>query len=71
MSFDHIPTEEIKKDIADTWAEIRTMEREEAGYRLVGDRMSVFRADARRDGVKERQVFIEKLEAILKKRGVV
>lgn len=69
MSFDHIPTAEVKKDIADTWAEIKKMEREEAGYRMIGDRMSVFRADARRDGIKERHVFIEKLEVILKQRG--
>jgi excinuclease UvrABC helicase subunit UvrB len=66
----HIPTEEIERDIADTEYEIETMQREEAGYRLVGDKLSVYRADARRDGIKRRQEFIAKLRELLKSRGV-
>lgn len=69
MSNDHIPTSEIRQDIADTLAEIATMEREEKGLRMIGDRMSVFRADARRDGIKERREFIAKLQGILAARG--
>lgn len=65
MNFDHISTAEIQQDIADTLAEIKAMEREEQGLRLIGDRMSVFRADARRSGIQERIAFIKKLEAIL------
>lgn len=70
MEHDHIPTEEILKDIEDTEHEIETIKRQEQGFRLVGDRMSVFRADARRYGIKERQEFILKLNGILKSRGV-
>jgi len=64
---DLISTEEIKKDIRDTQIEINQMEREEKGFRVVGDRWSVMRADARITGIKERKEFIEKLERILKK----
>jgi hypothetical protein len=67
---DHIPTEEIKRDIADTEAEIVTMEREMEGLRLIRDRLSHFKADARRDGIQRRQEFISKLKAILTERGV-
>jgi hypothetical protein len=66
---DHIPTEEIKQDIFDTGREIADMRREEEGYRLIGDRMSLFRADARRSGIREREEFIAKLVALLKARG--
>lgn len=69
MSNDKIPTDEIKNDIADTLHEITQMKREEQGFRLIGDKMSLFRANARRDGIVERKVFIEKLEGILKERG--
>ena len=65
----HIPTEEIIKDIRDTEAEIVQLEREEQGLRLIGDRMSVFRADARITGIRERKEFIEKLKKILKERN--
>ena len=68
MKNDHIPTSEILKDIADTQAEINQMEREEKGYRQIGDRMSIFRADARVSGIAERREFIAKLEDILKAR---
>lgn len=67
-SNDHIPTDEILKDIADTEYEIETMEREIKGLSMMSDRMSHFRADARRSGIKERQAFIEKLKKIIQDR---
>lgn len=69
MANDHIPSSEIRKDIADTEAEIAVMEREEAGLRLIGDRWSVMRADSRLIGVRERREFISKLRDILYQRG--
>jgi len=63
-----IPTEDIENDIADTQAEIQVMEREIKGFRLLGDRWSMMRADSRETGIKERKDFIEKLEAILEVR---
>ena len=66
---DHIPTADILQDIQDTQQEIITMTKEEAGLRMVGDRMSIFRADARRAGIAERKEFIRKLESILSARG--
>jgi hypothetical protein len=69
MSADHISTEEIERDIADTEAEIVTMQREMDGLRLIGDRMSLFRADARRYGIQERREFIDKLQEILRGRA--
>ncbi len=64
----HIPTSEIEQDIADTEAEIIQMTREAAGYDLIGDRMSRFRADARRSGIRERKEFIDNLRQILEAR---
>ncbi len=64
----HISIEEIKKDIADTQAEIIVMKREIKGFRLIGDRWSIFRADGRESGIKERLKFIEDLKAILEVR---
>ena len=66
----HIPTEEIEQDILDTQNEIITMKREIKGYRLIGDRMSIFRANARESGIRERKEFIEKLEMILAERAI-
>jgi hypothetical protein len=66
----HIPTEEILKDIKNTEAEINQMLREVEGFRLVGDRMSQFRADNRINRIKERYIFITKLEKILNLRGI-
>lgn len=65
-----IPTSEIKQDIIDTEREILQMEKELAGYMLIGDKLSMFKADARRSGIRERQVFIEKLQKILIDRGI-
>jgi hypothetical protein len=67
----HIPTAEIERDIAETEYEIANMTREMEGFRMVGDRMSQFRADARRVGIAERQRFIEKLHTLLRLREVV
>jgi len=66
----HISNEEVKKDISDTLVEIHQMEREEKGFRIVGDRLSVMRADHRKQGIKDRNEFIEKLKDILFQRGV-
>ena len=67
---DHIPSEEIRQDIRDTEREIENMEREEKGYReMTHDRLAQFRADARRQGIQKRKVFIGKLQGILKERG--
>ncbi len=68
VSNDHIPTEEIEKDIADTIHEIETMKREVEALRVLGDRMSHFRADSRVNGIEERKVFVEKLRRILETR---
>lgn len=69
MKHDHIPSSEVIQDIKDTLAEISRMEREEKGFRLVGDRWSVMRADSRRSGISERKVFVDKLKEILRERG--
>lgn len=68
MSY-HVPTAEVLKDIADTEAEIVQMEREIEGHLLIGDRLSRFRADAKRSGIKDRREFIARLENLLKERG--
>lgn len=65
MSNKHILTEEILKDISDTEYEIQIIEREMIGLRMMSDRMSHFRADARVSGIAERKLFIEKLKKIL------
>lgn len=64
----HISTKTILEDISDTKIEIITMRREIKGFELLSDRMSMFRASARRTGIKEREEFIEKLEKILEMR---
>jgi len=68
MMNEHIPTSEIEKDILDTKREISQLEREVKGYRLIGDKMSMFRADAKASGIKEREAFIHKLEILLNAR---
>jgi hypothetical protein len=52
----HISDDEIRQDIADTRAEIVTLEREIHGLRIINDRMSNFRADAKESGIKERKI---------------
>jgi len=65
---DHISTSEIKQDISDTLAEIRQMKVEYHSFRILPDRWSTMRAEHRKDGIARREVFIEKLEKILKDR---
>ena len=67
---DHISNEEIEQDITDTKAEIIDMERKIKGYELIGDKMSIFRADGMRGGIRERQIFIEKLTQLLLSRNL-
>jgi hypothetical protein len=64
-----IPSEEVRQDIRDTEREIADLTREEAGLRMIGDKLSVFRADARASGIRERAAFIVKLKALLSARG--
>jgi chaperonin cofactor prefoldin len=61
----HIPTSTILKDIEDTRREIVGLEKVEEGYKLVGDRMALFRADATAREIRERHEFIKRLESIL------
>lgn len=73
---DHIPTAEIEQDIADTEHEIAVMQREVVAFEMVPResrdfKMSRFRADARRDGIKKREEFISKLRALLAERREV
>lgn len=67
----HIPTSEVLQDIADTETEILTWEREIYGFRLLGDRWSQMRADARSTRIREAKEFIAKLQEILKLRGAL
>lgn len=64
----HISNEEIEKDIRDTEAEITVLYREIDGLRMIGDKMSVFRADGKQSSIIERENFINKLKAILEVR---
>ena len=64
----HIPTAEIRQDIIDTENEIMEFKRQEEGYRLIGDKMSIFRADGKRTGIVHRKAFVAKLKIILKER---
>jgi len=71
----HIPTEEIKRDIADTLAEIRQMEKEAEHLEATPmgmreTRWNQMRAKSRRSGIQERKEFVERLEVILKSREV-
>ena len=61
----HISIAEIEKNMADTQREIDDMILEAKGYELMGDKMSLLRAGARRDGAKRRAEFIEWLKEIL------
>lgn len=63
-----IPSSEIMQDIADTKAEITQMERQVEGFLLLGDRLSLYRAEARRQGIVQRRAFITQLEEILRVR---
>lgn len=62
----HIPTEEVKKDIRDTEAEIIEMKHEIKAFKILGDRMSILKANSRKSAIHQRQIFIENLKIILK-----
>jgi len=66
--YSHIKTEEIEKDIQDTEREIEFYKNKIAGCRIMGDRMSLYRADSYEREVNEREVFIRKLRIILNER---
>ena len=65
----HIPDEVLKQDIADTEEEIADYERKAEGYKLIGDKMSLFKADAYISEIQDRKDFIFKLQSILDYRG--
>lgn len=69
MKIENISSSEIRRDIADTEAEIPIAEREAEGFRMVGDRLSIMRAKARDTTNQQRREFIRKLREILKSRG--
>ena len=69
MSHETIASEEMLRDIADTEAEIETMEREIKAFRLLGDRWSLMKADARVTGIQKRMELIVKVKALLAARG--
>lgn len=76
MTNDHIPTEEILKDIADTEREIAEMEVEAAHLEqtplsMRDARWDHMRASSRRSGIEQRHAFIGKLRAILTERAAV
>ena len=69
----HIPTSEIEKDIIETKQEIAQMEEEarhleETPLSLRSARLDHMRAESRRNGIKERQKFVDNLKAILQYR---
>ena len=72
----HITDGHIQKDIADTQAEIATMQQQAKGYRLIADanpsspdgKMAYFRQTAAEHGIVERRGFVTFLEALLKVR---
>lgn len=66
---EHISTEEIKEDIFDTENEIITISREEKGFRIIGDRLSIMKADHRKNEIEDKKNFIEKLNFILEIRN--
>ena len=67
----HIPTSEIRQDIAITEREILQMIREITAFEFLGDRISFMKAHARQTGIKERREFITKLQEILISRGEI
>jgi hypothetical protein len=69
MSHETITNEEMLRDIADTEAEIETMEREIKAFRLLGDQWSLMKAGDRVTGIQKRMEFIVKVRALLAERG--
>ena len=65
----HIPTSEVKQDIADTEREIAQWDRERRGFELIGGKMAFFRAENRRLRIVEANEFIARLKIILEVRA--
>lgn len=72
MNVDHISSEEIKKDIADTESEISQLKIEadayEKLYRVGNDKILYLKYRNRLDGIEEREKFVLKLKGILHER---
>lgn len=64
----NITTETILQDIEDTRVEIEQLEREAKGLRLIGDRLSLMKADKRDLEIYARNDFIKTLSILLKER---
>ncbi len=71
----HIPDSEIEKDITDTKREISDLKFKVKGYDELSNvssihesKMSAFRRDAALTGIRERQIFVEKLQRLLNAR---
>lgn len=65
----HISNETIIKDIYDTTSEIEQLDKEASGLEIIGDRLSLFTASAKRNEIKRRQEFILNLQKLLNLRG--
>lgn len=68
-----IPTEEVRRDLADTEREIDLYERELVAFEAVpydspDYRMAQFRASHRRQGIADRRVVADKLRTLLAER---
>jgi hypothetical protein len=61
----HIPTEEIQEDIIKTQIEMLELTRRERGFRMLGDRMSIIKANGCAHDMEERENFIGQLQEIL------
>jgi hypothetical protein len=71
----HISNEEIERDILDTQREISELTTQIEGYEKLSEagpdherKMAYFRRDGAINGVRERERFIEKLQALLNAR---
>ena len=72
--FLHVPDDEVRRDIADTEAEIRTLEQEVRALELFPPestdyKMARFRAGGKRLAILERRQFVEKLTELLAARA--
>jgi hypothetical protein len=70
----HIPSDEVKKDIADTELEIEELNKEIKWLRETPQtskdwKINNFKSDGKEGGIKERQKFIESLRELLCARG--
>lgn len=65
----HIPSDEIRQDIADTQEEITRLQEGKAMSFGTKDRIDHMRAQAARTGIEERKEFVAGLERLLRLRG--